>query len=29
MKILVELSSGALVSIDTARARLRLLPLRE
>jgi predicted nuclease of predicted toxin-antitoxin system len=24
-----ELSSGALVSIDTARARLRLLPLRE
>jgi predicted nuclease of predicted toxin-antitoxin system len=24
-----ELSGGALVSIDTARARLRLLPLRE
>jgi predicted nuclease of predicted toxin-antitoxin system len=24
-----ELSNGALVSIDTARARLRLLPLRE
>jgi hypothetical protein len=24
-----ELSSGALVSIDAARARLRMLPLRE
>jgi predicted nuclease of predicted toxin-antitoxin system len=24
-----ELSGGALVSIDTARARLRLLPLRQ